>query len=305
MNLLITGAFPCSPDQIGQIEGLGYSVTYVKDETVPLSKQGIALSEIEGVICNSLFLKNPIEGFSHLKFIQLTSAGYDRVPLEEIQKRNIKICNARGVYSVPMAEFALCGVLQLYKQSPFFYENQKSHVWEKRRDLLELAGRTVCIVGCGSVGQECAKRFGAFGCRVIGIDLAPFSQESFSAVYGLEEMDQWLPMCDVVVLTLPLTPQTYHLFDGGRLSRFKEGCVLVNIARGPVVEEEALLEKLREGPLGGAVLDVFEEEPLDRDSPLWDAKHVILTPHNSFIGEGNRRRLWDVVYRNLKEYQGG
>ena len=71
------------------------------------------------------------------------------------------------------------------------------------------------------------------------------------------------------------------------------------------MEEEALLEKLRKGPLGGAVLDVFEEEPLDRDSPLWDAKHVILTPHNSFIGEGNRRRLWDVVYRNLKEYQGG
>lgn len=112
-----------------------------------------------------------IEKFKNLRYIQLTSAGYDRVPLDYVKEHQIEIHNARGVYSIPMAEFAISGVLQLYKQARFFDNNQKNHQWIKHRGLLELNEKTVCIVGCGSVGTECAKHFAAFGCQVVGIDL--------------------------------------------------------------------------------------------------------------------------------------
>ena len=105
-----------------------------------------------GSYLQRLFLSHPIEKFTNLRYIQLTSAGFDRVPMEYVKVHNIEIRNARGVYSIPMAEFALCGVLQLYKQSRFFMENQKARTWEKHRRLLELSGKTVCIIGCGSVG---------------------------------------------------------------------------------------------------------------------------------------------------------
>ena len=170
MKLLITGAWNCTNDQLNQIESMGHSVLFMQNEKDVLP---CAYEEVEGVVCNGLFLSHPIEKFSNLRFIQLTSAGFDRVPMEYVKTHGIEIHNARGVYSIPMAEFALCGVLQLYKQSRFFLENQKQGRWEKHRGILELYGKTVCIVGCGNVGTECAKRFQAFGCNVLGVDLFP------------------------------------------------------------------------------------------------------------------------------------
>ena len=144
---------------------------------------------VEGVICNGLFLSHPIEKFPNLRYIQLTSAGFDRVDLDYVKVHGIEIHNARGVYSIPMAEFAICGVLQLYKQSAFFREDQRQHLWEKHRGLLELSGKTVLIVGCGSVGNECAKRFSAFGCQVIGVDLFPREDGMYREILPLEQLD--------------------------------------------------------------------------------------------------------------------
>lgn len=295
MKLLITGAFTNDKTQLNEIAKLGHDVVFMQNESDPLP---IKAAEIEGVICNGLFLHHPIEGFSSLKYIQLTSAGFDRVPMDYVKEHNIRIFNARGVYSVPMAEFAVCGVLQLYKKSEFFSENQKAHKWEKHRNILELFGKTVCIVGCGSVGTECAKRFAAFGCRITGVDICPYENDSFEKIYNLEEIDQVLPECDVVLLTLPLTESTKHLFCSERLAKIKRGAVLVNIARGAVVETNALIAALNDN-LGGAVLDVFETEPLQENSPLWDMENVIITPHNSFVGENNRLRLTECVIKNL------
>lgn len=114
---------------------------------------------IEGIVGNGIFLSHSIEKFEKLSYIQLTSAGYDRVPMDYVKEHHIEIYNARGVYSIPMAEFAIGGVLQLYKQARIFSNNQKNHQWIKRRGLLELNEKSVCIIGCGSVGTECAKRF--------------------------------------------------------------------------------------------------------------------------------------------------
>ena len=296
MKILVTGAWQCTEAQLDELRRLGNEIVFMQNEKDELP---VSPSEIEGVICNGLFLYHSIEDFANLRYIQLTSAGFDRVPMDYVSAKRIKICNARGVYSVPMAEFALAGVLQLYKQSEFFINNQKAHKWDKHRGLLELHGKNVCIVGCGNVGTECAKRFNAFGCVTYGVDLYPRKDENYKEMYALAELDKAIGCADIVVLTLPLTEETRHLFNKERLEKTKKGAVLVNITRGAVVDTNALIEALT-NHLGGAVLDVFEEEPLGENSPLWDMENVILTPHNSFVGEHNKDRLWELIKKNLE-----
>lgn len=297
MKLLLTGAWQCTSEQLNQIESMGHSVVFMQNEKDELP---CSYEEVEGAICNGLFLYHPIERFTALRYIQLTSAGFDRVPMDYVQAHGIEIHNARGVYSIPMAEFAISGVLQLYKQSGFFYENQKKCVWEKHRGILELFGKMVCIVGCGNVGTECAKRFQAFGCRVLGVDLYPREDTAYEKMYPLSNLNNCLPQADVVILTLPLTTETRHMLNETRFCLMKDRSVLVNIARGAVVDEQALLNALNKKLLG-AVLDVFEDEPLSTDNVLWKKDNVIITPHNSFVGDGNLERLSQVILSNLGE----
>lgn len=295
MNLLITGAWRCTKEQINHIVQLGHDVFFLQNEKDNLP---VSCEWVEGVICNGLFLYHSIERFPNLRYIQLTSAGFDRVPMEHVNAHGIEIRNARGVYSVPMAEFAISGVLQIYKQSRFFAENQKRQTWQKHRGLLELYGKTVCIIGCGSVGTECAKRFGVFGCRVVGVASHPREDCSFAKILPLICLEETLATADIVVLALPLTEESCGLINRQRLAGMKKGAVLVNISRGAVVDTKALTQWLQEKQ-GSAVLDVFEEEPLPENSPLWQMDNVILTPHNSFVGEGNQGRLFDVIISNL------
>lgn len=296
MNILITGAWNHALEYLDKIKQQGHSVIFMQHEKNELP---CSYDWAEGIICNGLFLSHPIDKFRNLKYIQLTSAGFDRVPMEYIKEKEIEIHNARGVYSIPMAEFAVCAILQLYKKAAFFYEKQKKHRWEKNRGLLELCGKEVCIVGCGNVGTECAKRFQAFDCRVVGVDLFPREDRYYSDMVRLELLDTILPETDILVLTLPLTEETRHLIDSRRLSLLKNEAILVNIARGAVIDTSALITALDR--LGGAVLDVLEEEPLDQSSPLWDMENVIITPHNSFVGEGNGRRLDTLIMKKLEE----
>lgn len=295
MKLLVTGAWNCAEEQLKKIEQLGHTIVFMQNErdNLPCSYE-----EVEGVICNGLFLYHFIEKFSSLKYIQLTSAGYDRVPMNYIQAHGIQIYNARGVYGIPMAEFAVSGVLQLYKQSKTFYRNQEKHVWEKCRNLIELFAKTVCIVGCGNVGTECAKRFNAFGCKVIGVDLYPRIDENYKNIYALSEIEKCLGQSDVVILTLPLTEETQNMMNNARFNAMKKNSILVNIARGEIVDEIALLKALDEKLLG-AVLDVFGEEPIAEENLLWTKENVIITPHNSFVGDGNNVRLEKLILKNI------
>ena len=300
MKLLITGAWSDGKNHINELEAMGHTVVFQQQESEPLA---CPAQEVEGVICNGLFLYHPIENFTSLQYIQLTSAGYDRVPLDVIRQRGIEIHNAGDVYSTPMAEFALGGVLQLYKKFDVFRQNQKLHRWQKRRDLLELSGKTVCIIGCGNVGKACAKRFAAFDAKVIGVAAHPRSVEWYNTVYGIDALDSILEVSDIVVLAIPLTEETRHLIDENRLKRMKPTAVLVNISRGAVVDTKALAHALKEEKLFGAVLDVMEEEPLATDSELWDLEQVVLTPHNSFVGEGNNQRLLSLIMDGLKGHK--
>ena len=296
MNLLVTGAWQDGKNKIEYLESMGHSVVFMQQEKEALPCE---YDWVEGIIGNGIFLYHDIQKFTNLKYIQLTSAGFDRVPMDYVKEHGITINNARGVYSTPMAEYAVAGVLNLYKKQSFFYENQKKHAWEKKRDLIELSGKKICILGCGSVGTECAKRFEAFDCIVYGIDTKVREHKNFFCIYHLDDVKEVLAKSDIVVITLPLTDETYHMFSKDMFDAMKDGAVVVNIARGALVESKALIEAL-ENKLGGAVLDVFEEEPLESISPLWDMDNVVITPHNSFVGDGNNERLWKVIRDNLR-----
>ncbi|MBQ7203730.1 MAG: hydroxyacid dehydrogenase [Eubacterium sp.] len=296
MKLLLTGAFSYTDEQIEYLKSLGHEIIFVQDERKSIE---LDVSDIEGVICNGLFLYTPIEKFTSLKYIQLTSAGFDRVPMDYITEHGIEIHNAKGVYSIPMAEFAVCGVLELYKQSKFFIANQNAHMWEKHRGLLELSGKRVCIVGAGNIGSEVAKRFKAFDTTVIGIDLYPNDNEYFDKVLPLSQLDSELALADIVILTLPLTKDNAGFFNKEKFDLMKNTSIFVNIARGKLVNEQDLINALESNRISGAVLDVFEEEPLNQPSNLWDMDNVILTPHNSFIGEKNQARLINTITNNL------
>ena len=288
MNLLITGAW--TDKYIHEIEAMGHRVAFLQQERDLLP---CAFDWPEGIICNGLFLYHPLSLFTSLRYIQLTSAGYDRVPMEEVKKRGIEIHNAKGVYSIPMAEFAVAAVLDLYKGMAQYRLQQQRHEWVKNRRARELYGSRVLIVGCGSVGTECAKRFKAFGCRITGVNTTVREDENYDCILPPQALDQELSAADIVILALPLTERTRGLIDAGRLNLIKG--ILVNISRGPLVDEKAL-EKWK----GTAVLDVFDREPLDSRSPLWDRENTIITPHSSFIGDGNETRLHDLIFENLR-----
>lgn len=293
MNVLVTGAFPLNSEELAELKAAGHLVSVHPDERAPVEHP----ERYEAVVCNGLFLYNPIAGFTNLRLIQLTSAGLDRVPLDYIRAHGIELRNAAGVYSVPMAEFAVCGILQLYKQSRFFSKNQARHKWEKHRGLLELSGKRVCILGCGDVGRETARRLRAFGCRVTGVNRTVRALPEFDAVLPLDRLPEAAAACDILVCCIALTPETRGIVGKQIFDCLHSDAIFVNIARGALADAAALTAWLQSG--GHAVLDVFEEEPLPENSPLWDMENVILTPHNSFVGDGSRERLWARIRENL------
>ena len=299
MNLLVTGAFELTEERRRVLEQGGYTVFFQRDER----EKTEAPDRYDAVICNGLFLYQDWRTFPRLKTVQLTSAGLDRIPAAQMREKGIRIFNASGVYSAPMAEWAVGGILALYRGLPFFWKNQEKKNWEKNRALRELCGKEVLICGCGSVGRAIGARLSAFGCRVRGLDLTPDRDAPFE-IFSPKQTDEALRRADVVVLTLPLTAQTRHFLDGRRLALLKEDALLVNAARGALIDEAALVENLQEGRLFGCVLDVFEEEPLPEQSPLWDFARVLISPHNSFAGEGNGERLFALIQKNLLLQEG-
>lgn len=295
-NILLTGAFQYSEYQKKCIADLGVNVDFIQYEKDAVENP----EKYDVVICNGLFLYNDINKFENLKYIQLTSAGYDRVPMDYIKEKGILIYNARGVYSIPMAEWAVMSALELYKSSRYFFRNQSKKIWQKKRDIRELYNKKVAVIGCGSIGTEIAKRFKVFGCEIIGIDISPIKSEYYDKYVMTDQMETILSYVDIVISSAPLTDETYHMINADRISIMKDDAVLINLSRGGVVDESALIDSLKQNKLYGAALDVFEEEPLREDSELWDFENVIITPHNSFVGDRNNERMFNVIYKNLE-----
>lgn len=299
-KVLLTGAYQYTDEQLKAIEDLGWQVTFIKNE---LTKLDIPVEEYDAVVCNGLFLYNDIARFKNLKMVQVTSAGLERLPIEYMEKHHILYYNAKGVYSIPMAEWAVMSILEIYKNAYRFFRKQQKKIWEKDRTLLELTDKKVCIIGYGSMGQETAKRLVVFGTEITAVNRSPVNDALLHRWVTLDRIDEVLPEADIVVLCIALTQETTRLFNENRLMKMKAGSVLINISRGAVIDENALIRCLQEERFRGVALDVFEEEPLPGNSKLWDDPRVIITPHNSFVGDKVRKRMFQLIYNNFKNMQ--
>lgn len=299
MKLLFAGNYPLDSRKLSDLKKLNIDVHIMKEENAPLS---INTEKIDAIVCNWLFVNHDIRKFTNLKYVQLLSAGLDRMPLDYAKEHNIQVYNAGGVYSIPMAEFAVCGVLQLLKKSRNFMVQQSQHAWVKQRNLGELSDKTVCILGMGRVGSEIAKKFSVFCKRIIGVDIVEFQNHYFDKVYSIDMIDAAISQADVIVITLPLTEKTKYLFDMEKFKKMRNTSIIVNIARGKIVKENDLIAALADNEIGGAVLDVFEEEPLNTDSLIWDNPQIVATPHNSFVSQLNDERMWKIIISNLQKY---
>ena len=299
--MLLTGAFSYTPEEIRRIGALGYRVDFQQYETETVADP----EKYTCTVCNGLFLHNPIHKFTNLQMLQLISAGTDRVPLDFVRTHGIRLFRAEGVYHIPMAEWAVLKVLEFYKESHFFYGQQQKRRWEKRRDLLELAGKKICIVGMGNVGKAAARRFRAFDAEITGLDIVPVACNDADRILHIDHLGETVGKSDVVILSVPYTPKTHHLIDGQILRAFPKHAVIVNLSRGHVIDEAALIVQLQKKALLGAALDVFAEEPLPPESPLWDLENVIITPHNAFVSDQTRKRLYARIYQNLAGFLEG
>lgn len=297
-QVLLTGAYQYTEEQLHMIEKMGWKVTFVKNELEPI---GIPTDQFDAVICNGLFLHNDIAEFKKLKMVQSTSAGMDRLPIEYMEKHHIMYYNAEGVYSIPMAEWAVMSILEICKNAHGFFRKQQEHTWEKDRSLLELTGKKVCIIGYGDVGHETAKRLAAFGTEITAVNRSRVEEDSvISRWLPLDRLDEALPEADIVILCIALTEETRRLLNVDRMRLMKQEGILVNVARGALIDEKALTSCLKEGKLRGTALDVFETEPLPAESELWEIPGVIISPHNSFVGDQVRERMFDLICENLK-----
>lgn len=299
MRILLTGAFNYSQEQLSIINDLGIEIYFLQQESDSLP---IVSSSIDAVVCNGLFLYHQLDEFTSLKYIQLTSAGFDRVPLNTIKEKGIIIHNARGVYSTPMAEWALGRIIEQYKHFRTFNLAQQEKKWNKDRSVKEINGTKSAIIGAGNIGQEVAKRLSAFGSVVTGYDVILEERPYFEKVNHIDNLINDINEYDIIVLTAPYTPETHHLISKEMLMSLRKEAILVNIARGGLIDTKALVNVLQTRTDLFAALDVFEEEPLAVDSLLWALPNAVVSPHNSFVSNGNNERMFSVIYNNLKQY---
>ena len=297
-NILLTGAYKYSDEQIEKIKEIGYKVTFIQDERVKLD---IDVSCFSAVVCNSLFIYNDIKKFENLELIHLTSAGLDRVPLEYIKEKNITLCNASGVYSIPIAEWVILKILEVYKQSRQFHYQQGRKLWVKQRYLEELTGKNVAILGFGSIGQEIAKRIKPFNVNIISIDINDNNTLLRNNFVHINKLQETVSNLDVIILTLPLLESTRYLFDKNIILKMKKNSLLINVSRGEIINTLDLISVLQSRQDITAVLDVFEEEPLPNDNKLWSLPNVYVSPHNSYVSNLIDVRLFDLIYNNLKK----
>jgi phosphoglycerate dehydrogenase-like enzyme len=218
-----------------------------------------------------------------LRWIQGIGAGVEQFAKAGVLREQVVVTNASGVSSASMAEFVIGRLLQMWKRFREADRHQRTHAYERIYGRT-FAGSTLGIVGMGSIGRAVAERARALGLHVLGqtrSGSAGGDPGPAHELVGPDRLHEMLARCDAVVVAAPETPETFHLIDAAALAAMPAGCVLVNVARGSLVDEAALVASLRAGHLGGAALDVFEEEPLPGESPLWDLPNVYVSAHSS------------------------
>ncbi len=266
---------------------------------------------------------NALELAPRLRWVQLHSAGADHLLGRPIMASDLLITTSSGIHATPIAEYVFASILAYRWRVPHWTACQRQARWPSGRWELyarpELRGSTLGILGYGSIGREVGRLGRAFGMRVLALRRSAGRAEQGYTVPGTGDPDGTIPErfyppealhemlaeCDYVVVALPLTPDTHHLIAEAELRAMKPSAYLVNIARGAIVDEAALVRALREGWIGGAGLDVFEQEPLPADSPLWTLENVLLSPHVAGFTPHYDRRAAALFAENLRRYLAG
>lgn len=241
----------------------------------------------------------------NLKWVQLDSAGantYKDLPAD------VQLTNASGAYGTAISEHMLGCVLMVMKNLANYLEVQKNHDFTNLGSVNTLTSSTVLCVGMGDIGSNFARKMNALGAKVYGVRRSVHDVPDYTAgMYTMDNMDEILPECDVVALSLPETEETVHLFDEARLRKIKKGAILVNVGRGTAIVTDDLLRVIKDGHFAGVCLDVTDPEPLPKNHPLWNMEHVYLTPHISgrFNAAVTFDKVLEIFHDNLKRYAEG
>lgn len=241
----------------------------------------------------------------NLKWVQLDSAGantYKDLPAD------VQLTNASGAYGTAISEHMLGCVLMVMKNLANYLEVQKNHDFTNLGSVNTLTSSTVLCVGMGDIGSNFARKMNALGAKVYGVRRSVHDVPDYTAgMYTMDNMDEILPECDVVALSLPETEETVHLFDETRLRKIKKGAILVNVGRGTAIVTDDLLRVVKDGHFAGVCLDVTDPEPLPKNHPLWNMEHVYLTPHISgrFNAAVTFDKVLEIFHDNLKRYAEG
>jgi phosphoglycerate dehydrogenase-like enzyme len=261
------------------------------------------VGEADVLVVSGLWRNHLAEKAPKLRFIQSISAGVDQYGQDVLRAHNIRLASAQGANANAVSEHAISLILAIARRLPEARDNQHKHFWRpmqgdfaKRED--ELGGKTLLVIGIGRIGGRLARLAKAFDMKVIGTRRNPAAgAEGADEIHGMDKLHELLPQADYVALTCALTPETTGLINADALARMKPSAYLVNVARGKVCDEAALIETLRAGRIAGAALDVTVEEPLPKDSPLWDLPNVFITPHTG----GETRKYEDAVLDLMQE----
>jgi phosphoglycerate dehydrogenase-like enzyme len=239
-----------------------------------------------------------------LRWLQILTAGYEGPQIHGVRK-GILVTNAGDAWSTAVAEHVFALLLALVKQLPAALDAQRGPAWDRSMatKMAGLSGRTMCIIGYGSIGREIAVRSRAFGMRVVGLSRSVKTDAILDEARLISDLKRSVAESDVVALAVPFSPDTQSLINADVLNSFKRGAILINVARGGVLDTAAVMQALQDGKLAGAGLDVTDPEPLPVDHPLWRCPNLIVTPHVAgAAGDTTWTRLADTVAENVKRF---
>lgn len=240
-----------------------------------------------------------------LRWIQMLSAGVDGLPMDDIRARGIILTNGRGIHRVQMSEYVIWAMISLARNVQVLFRDQQRAIWGKGLAQGEIYGATAGILGLGSIGREVAQKASTLGMHVIGAKRSPEKVDFVEKVWGAAEMGEVFKNSDYVINLLPHTKKTDRIIDGTFFDMMKESGCFINIGRGGTVNEEDLIKALQTHRIRGAVCDVYNQEPLPKDSPLWKLDNVILTPHICGSSPKYMEKAMQIVEYNLHAYLNG
>ncbi|WP_432401971.1 phosphoglycerate dehydrogenase [Wukongibacter sp. M2B1] len=300
MKVLFT--YDYGEEKMKSISDLGYEIIYIHESQISNCEE---IEDIEVLVCYNPFNNLDITKLKNLKWIQLSSIGIDQAPLKYIKEKGIHLSNNKGGYSIPMGEWIVLKILEIYKNSKYFYRKQDIKEWKLSTDVFELYGKNVGFLGTGTIAKEAAKRLQGFGVNIYGLNTRGNMVEYFDRCFAIEDINKLLEISDIVVCTIPYTNSTHNLLNEEKMDRMKKGSVLINVSRGNIINEEDLVKKLRENKYLGVALDVFDNEPLPKNSQLWSFDNIYITPHNSWVSEMRNERRFENIYENMRRYISG